>query len=72
MKKKPERYSFKKLTAFTKKPELKQIQDLKNSHEKSIKSQPKNKSSEKMLAAYETSTRFKITKNGHERPRMRT
>lgn len=32
MKKKPERYSFKKLTAFGKKPELKFIDDLKNSY----------------------------------------
>lgn len=45
MKKKPERYSFKKLTAFSKKPELKYLDDIKNSFEKSIKSQSRNKSS---------------------------
>jgi hypothetical protein len=52
MKKKPERYSFKKLTAFCKKPELKFIDDIKNSYDKSVKSQPKNKSSERVITAY--------------------
>lgn len=72
MKKKPERYSFKKLTAFCKKPELKYIEDIKNSYEKSIKSQPKNKSSERVITAYETNTRFKVSKNSQERTRTKT
>lgn len=72
MKKKPERYSFKKLTAFGKKPELKFIDDLKNSYEKSVRSQPKNKSSERVIAAYETSSKIKLVKNSQERTRIRT
>ncbi len=72
MKKKPERHSFKKLAAFAKKPEMKYLEDLKNSYEKSIKGQPKNKSSERVIAAYDSSTRFKITKNQHERQRIKT
>lgn len=72
MKKKPERYSFKKLTAFCKKPELKFIDDLKNSYEKSVRSQPKNKSSERVIAAYETSSKIKLVKNSQERTRVRT
>ena len=72
MKKKPERYSFKKLTAFCKKPELKFIDELKNSYEKSVRSQPKNKSSERVIAAYETSSKIKLAKNSQEKPRVRT
>lgn len=71
MKKKPQRYSFKKLTAFAKKPELKYIEDLKNSYEKSIKSQSKNKSAERVIAAYDSTNKFKITKN-QERTRFKT
>lgn len=44
MKKKTERHSFKKLTAFGKKPDLK-FEDLKNSYEKQFKGHSKNKSS---------------------------
>jgi hypothetical protein len=72
MKKKPERFSFKKLTVLNKKNELKYLDELKNSYEKSIKSQSKNKSSDKIITAYETNNKFKIIKNGVERQRMRT
>jgi hypothetical protein len=71
MKKKPERHSFKKLTAFSKKPDLKYLDILNHSYEKSIKSTSKHKSSERVIQAYEQN-RFKITKNSQERTRVKT
>jgi hypothetical protein len=71
MKKKPERYSFKKLAAGTRKPDLKYLEDINTSYEKG-KSQPKNKSSERIIAAYETNSKFKIVKTNQERGRVRT
>ena len=65
-------HSFKKLTAFAKKPELKYLDDIKNSYDKVIKGHPKNKSSERVIAAYETNNRFKITKNQNDRTRIKT
>lgn len=50
MKKKPERYSFKKLTT-TKKTDLKYLEELRNSYEKN-RTQSKNKSTEKVISAY--------------------
>jgi hypothetical protein len=71
MKKKPERYSFKKLTSVSKRNDLKYIDEIKNSHEK-IRSQSKNKSSERVITAYETNQKFKIAKNVGDRQRIKT
>ena len=72
MKKKPQRHSYKKLTAFSKKPELKYLDLLSSSHDKSIKSQSKHKSSERVISTYENNNRFKITKNNSNSHRIKT
>lgn len=51
MKKKPERYSFKKLTSISKKNENKFLDELKSSYEKN-RTTSKNKSSERIITAY--------------------
>lgn len=71
MKKKSERYSFKKLTAFAKKPELRLLEDLKLSNDRQARSHSKHKSSERILSAYETNHRFKMSKE-KERSRIKT
>ena len=72
MKKKPQRHSYKKLNAFSKKPELKYLDLLSSSHDKSIKSQSKHKSSERVISTYENSNKFKITKNNNNSHRIKT
>ena len=71
MKKKSERYSFKKLTAFNKKPEIRVLEDIKLSHDRQARSHSKHKSSERILSAYETNHRFKTAKE-KERTRIKT
>lgn len=60
------------MNAFAKKPELKYIDDIKNSYERGVKGHSKTKSSERVIAVYESHNKFKITKNSNDRPRMKT